>query len=125
MEQDDLDRVRQALHQRPKPSWRVLWRGVPDWPASAGSPQPLRQRRSQLHAGWKLLWAERLRRDLAPIYRHVACRHGRHRDVHLMADDLIGSALGEDYPQAAICEVCGRIVEWPNGRPILVSREQE
>jgi len=42
--------------------------------------------------------------------------HGRHRDARLMADDLIGSALGEDYPQAAICEVCGRIVEWPNGQ---------
>jgi hypothetical protein len=27
MEQADIDRVRRALRQRPKPPWRVLWRG--------------------------------------------------------------------------------------------------
>jgi hypothetical protein len=62
----------------------------------------------QLQAGWKLLWAERLRRDLDPIYRLVACRRGRHRDAHVLADDLIGSQLGDDYPEVAVCEVCGR-----------------
>jgi hypothetical protein len=29
MEQADVDRVRRALHQRPKPPWRLLWRGRP------------------------------------------------------------------------------------------------
>jgi hypothetical protein len=24
-----------------------------------------------------------------------------------------------------VCEVCGRAVEWPNGKPTLVRREQE
>jgi hypothetical protein len=79
----------------------------------------------QLQAGWQLLWAERLRRDLAPIYQLVACRRGRHRDAHLMADDLIGSELGEKYPEVAICEVCGRAVDWPNGTPTLHSQEPE
>jgi hypothetical protein len=58
-----------------------------------------------------------VRRDLAPIYRFVACRRGRHRDAHVMADDLVGSDLGDDYPEVAICEVCGRAVDWPNGTP--------
>jgi hypothetical protein len=77
-----------------------------------------------LQAGWELLWGERLRRDLGPIYRLLACRRGRHRDAHLLADDLIGSALGNDYPELAVCEVCGRAVEWPNGTPPLVHGEQ-
>jgi hypothetical protein len=29
MEQADIDRVRRVLRQRPKPPWRVLWRGRP------------------------------------------------------------------------------------------------
>jgi hypothetical protein len=79
----------------------------------------------QLQASWELLWAERLRRDLDPIYRLVACRRGRHRDAHLLADDLIGSPLAHDYPELAVCEVCGRAVEWPNGIPAPGYREQE
>jgi hypothetical protein len=72
-----------------------------------------------LQAGWELLWMHRLRRDLAPIYRVVACRRGRHRDAHVIADDLLGSSLADDYPEVAICEVCGRAVQWPNGTPVL------
>jgi len=72
-----------------------------------------------------LLWTQRLRRDLAPIYRLGACRRGRHRDAYLLADDLVGSLLGDDYPELAVCEVCGRAVEWPNGMPALGHREQE
>jgi hypothetical protein len=75
--------------------------------------------------GWRLLWEQRLRRDLDPMYRLVACRRGRHRDALLMSDDLAGSSLGDDYPELAVCEVCGRAVEWPNGRPTLARREQE
>jgi hypothetical protein len=48
---------------------------------------------------------------------------GRHRDALLVSDDLAGSSLGDDYPELAVCEVCGRAVEWPNGR--LVLREQK
>jgi len=58
-----------------------------------------------VRAGWALLWTERLRRDLASIYRLVACRRGRHRDAHLLADDIIGSQLADDYPS------------WPSARP--------
>jgi hypothetical protein len=32
-----------------------------------------------------------------------------------MADELVGSELGDAYPEVAICEVCGRTVHWPNG----------
>ena len=74
--------------------------------------------------GGKLLWEQRLRRDLAPIYRLVACRRG-HRDALLVSNELAGSSLGDDHPELAVCEVCGRAVEWPNGRPALVHREQE
>ena len=60
-----------------------------------------------------------------PIYRLVACRCGRHHDAQVMADELIGSDLGDAYPEAAICEVCGRAVHWPNGTPTLQSRGSE
>jgi hypothetical protein len=76
----------------------------------------------QLQVGWKLLWMERVRRDLDPIYRVVACRRGRHRDAHMLADDLVGSPLADDYPELAVCEICGRAVEWPNGRPSIEAR---
>jgi hypothetical protein len=59
------------------------------------------------------------------MYRLVAYRRGRHRDAHLLADDLVGSPLGDDYPELAVCEVCGRAVELPNGTPTLVGRELE
>ena len=118
MEQAEIDRVRRALHQRPKPPWRLLWRGRPLHLQVGGrSMEPWARRRLQLQGGWQLLWTERLRRDLAPIYQLVACRRGRHRDAQVMADELIGSDLGDAYPEAAICEVCGRAVDWPNGTP--------
>jgi hypothetical protein len=124
MEDDQIERVRRALlRRRRKPPWRMLWRGVgppAPWWAAPHSAQPRWQRRLlRLRSGWKLLWAERLRRDLAPIYWFLACRRGRHRDAHLLADELVGSELGADYPAAAICEVCGRAVAWPNGKPAL------
>jgi hypothetical protein len=37
----------------------------------------------------------------------------------VMADELIGSELANEYPEVAICEVCGRAVDWPNGTPTL------
>jgi hypothetical protein len=78
MEQTDIERVRRVLRQRPKPPWRVLWRGHPHrLRASDPSLGPWAQRRRRLQAGWQLLWTERLRRDLAPIYRLVACRRER------------------------------------------------
>jgi hypothetical protein len=118
MEQADIERVRRVLRQRPKPPWRVLWRGQPHrLRASDPSMGRWARRRLQLQAGWRLLWTERLCRDLAPIYRLVACRHGRHRDAHVMADNLVGSEIGDAYPEVAICEVCGRAVDWPNGTP--------
>lgn len=118
--------MRRALRQRPKPPWRVLWRGRSyQLRASGRSVGPWARRRLQLQAGWQLLWSERLRRDLTPIYRFVACRRGRHRDAQVMADDLIGSELGDQYPEVAICEVCGRAVDWPNGTPVLQSRGPE
>jgi hypothetical protein len=84
-------------------------RGLPGWQV----------RPRQVRAAWRLLWEERLRRDLAPIYRLLACRCGRHRDAQLLADDLVGSSLGDLYPELAVCEVCGRAIEWPNGKPTL------
>jgi hypothetical protein len=42
-----------------------------------------------------------------------------------MADELIGSELANEYPEVAICEVCGRAVHWPNGTPTLQRRELE
>jgi hypothetical protein len=123
MEQAEIDRIRRVLRQRPKPPWRALWRGRPHQSQASGrSMGPWARRRIQLRAGWRLLWAERLRRDLAPIYQFVACRRGRHRDAHVMADDLVGSELGDDYPEVAICEVCGRAVDWPHGTPTLQGR---
>ena len=123
MEQAAIERVRRALRQRPKPPWRVLWRGRP-YRLQAGdrSLGPWPRRRIELQAGWQLLWAERLRRDLAPIYQLLACRRGRHHDAQVMADDLIGSDLGDAYPEVAICEDCGRAVDWPNGTPTLLDR---
>jgi hypothetical protein len=126
MEQADIDRVRRVLRQRPKPPWRLLWRGRPlHLPAGGRGLGPWARRRLQLQTGWQLLWTERLRRDLAPIYQLVGCRRGHHRDAQVMADDLIGSDLGDQYPEVAICEVCGRAVHWPNGVPNLQGRGPE
>jgi hypothetical protein len=36
---------------------------------------------------------------------------------------LLGSSLGDDYPELAVCEVCGRAIEWPNGWPTLARRD--
>jgi hypothetical protein len=127
MDRAEIDRVRRVLRRRPKPRWKVLWRpGPPQRWAAARSTRPRwRVRLMQLQAGWELLWRQRLRRDLSPIYQLVTCRRGRHHDAHLLADDLVGSQLGNDYPQLAICEICERAVEWPNGMPTLVAgREQ-
>jgi hypothetical protein len=126
VEQADIERVRRVLRQRPKPPWRVLWRG-PSHRLQASDPRmgAWARRRIQLQAGWQLLWTERLRRDLAPIYQLLACRRGRHHDAHVTADDLIGSQLGDTYPELAICEVCGRAIDWPNGIPTLHGREPE
>jgi hypothetical protein len=125
MEQAEVDRVRRTLHQRPKPPWRFLWRGRPlPLQANRRSMGPWTRRRLQLQAGWQLLWAERLPRDLAPIYQLLACRRGHHRDAHIVAGDLVGSALGDDYPEVAICEVCGRAIQWANGRPTVAGPGQ-
>ncbi len=105
MEQAEIDRVRRALRQRPKPPWRVLWQYRPAQQVGTGSMERWSRRRTQLQAGWKLLWTERLRRDLAPIYQLATCRRGRHRDAYLVADDLVGGLLGDDYPEVAICEL--------------------
>jgi hypothetical protein len=118
MDPAQVERVRRALRRRAKPSWRVLWRGRPPAPwAGPGTRPRWRVRLRQLQAGWEQLWTQRLRRDLDPIYRLVACRRGRHRDAYLLADDLIGSQLADAYPELAVCEVCGRAVGWPNGKP--------
>jgi hypothetical protein len=122
MDPAQVERVRRALRRRAKPSWRVLWRGRPLAPLGGVRTRPQwRVRLLQLQAGWELLWAQRVRRDLAPIYRLVACRRGRHRDAHLLADDLVGT-LGDDYPELAVCEVCGRAVMWPHGKPNIGTR---
>jgi hypothetical protein len=124
MDDDQIERVRRALRRRRKPRWQVLWRGAgppAPWWARPHSTQPRWQRRLlRVRSGWKLVWTERVRRDLALIYRVVGCRRGRHRDAHVMADELIGSPLGDEYPELAVCEVCGRAVEWPNGTPTLL-----
>jgi hypothetical protein len=126
MEQADIERVRRVLRQRSKPPWRVLWRGRPhQLQASDPSMGAWARRRVQLQAGWQLLWTERLRRDLAPIYQLLGCRRGRHRDAYLLADELIGCDLAIEYPEVAICEVCSRAVNWPNGTPTLHGREPE
>jgi hypothetical protein len=127
MDDAQVDRVRRALRRRSKPPWRVVWRIGPSelWDSALGARPRWRVRVRRLRLGWKLLWKQRLRRDLDPMYRLVACRRGRHRDALLISDDLAGSPLGDDYPELAVCEVCGRAVEWPKGKPTLVRREQE
>ncbi len=127
MDHGQADRVRRALRRRPKPPWNVMWRDGPHvlWAASRTTGPRWRVRLVQLRAGCELLWAQRLRRDLAPIYRLLACRRGRHRDAHLLADDLVGSALGDEYPELAICEICDRAIEWPNGMPDFPRRKRE
>jgi hypothetical protein len=123
MEQAEIERVRRVLRQRSKPRWQVLWRGRPSQPhASDPSMGAWARRRVQLQDGWQLLWAERLRRDLDPIYQFLGRRRGRHRDAQVLADELVGSDLGDEYPEVAICEVCGRAVPWPNGLPNLEGR---
>jgi hypothetical protein len=37
----------------------------------------------------------------------------------VLADELVGVDLGFDYPEVAICELCGDAVQWPNGTPTL------
>jgi len=37
----------------------------------------------------------------------------------VLADELVGADLGLNYPEAAICELSGDAVEWPNGTPAL------
>jgi hypothetical protein len=126
MEQAEIDRIRRVLHQRPKPPWRLLWRGRPLHLLAGGHRLgPCARRRLQLQVRWRLLWGDRLRRDLAPIYQLVACRRGRHRDAQVMADELIGTDLTDAYPEVAICEDCGRTVHWPNGTPTLQGRGPE
>lgn len=127
MDDAQVDRVRRALRRRSKPPWSVVWRVGPAElrEAARGTRPQWGMRVMQLRLGWTLLWEQRLRRDLAPIYRLVACRRGRHRDAILVSNELAGSSLGDDYPELAVCEVCGRAVEWPNGRPALVHREYE
>jgi hypothetical protein len=119
MDPAQVERVRRALRRRAKPSWRVLWRGTPPapWAGPGTRPRRWRVRQRQRQAGWEQLWTQRLRRDLDPIYGLVAFRRGRHRDAYLLADDLIGSQLADAYPELAVCDVCGRAVGWPNGRP--------
>jgi hypothetical protein len=119
MDPSQIDRVRRTLQRRPKPPWRVLWRVGPAelWAAAQTTRPRWRMRLTQLQTGWQLLWAERLRRDLDPIYRLVACCRGRHRDAHVLADDLVGGPLADDYPELAVCDVCGRAIEWPSGKP--------
>jgi hypothetical protein len=119
MDRSQIDRVRRTLRRRPRPPWRVLWRpGTPEqWTTVQAMGPRWRTQLTRMRAGWALLWTERLRRDLDLIYRLAACRRGRHRDAHLLADDLIGSPLAHDYPELAVCEVCGRAVDWPNGKP--------
>ena len=126
MEQAEIERVRRVLRQLSKPRWRVLWRGRPhQLQSSDPTIGAWARRRIQLQDGWQLLWTERLRRDLAPIYQFLGCRRGRHRDAHVMADELIGSELANEYPEVTICEVCGRAVHWPNGVPNLQGRGPE
>jgi hypothetical protein len=36
MEQAEIDRIRRVLRQRPRPPWRVLWRGRPLPPQASG-----------------------------------------------------------------------------------------
>jgi hypothetical protein len=121
MEQAEIERVRRVLRQRSKSRWPVLWRGRPyQLHASDPSMGAWARRRVQLQD-----WTERLRRDLGPIYQFLGCRRGRHRDAQVMADELIGSDLGDAYPEVAICEVCGRAVHWPNGVPNLQGQGPE
>jgi hypothetical protein len=66
------------------------------------------------------LWAYTLRPLLVdPLQRRIGCPRGRHRYAQVLADELVGADLGFDYPEVAICELCGDAVEWPNGTPDL------
>jgi hypothetical protein len=102
MEQADIDRVRPALRQRPKPPLRLLWRGRPLHLQPGGRRRmgPWSRRRLRLQAGWQLLWDERLRRNLAAIFQFVACRRERHRDAPVMISEA-GVAVERCGPYGA------------------------
>ena len=69
MDPTQVERMRRTLRRRPKPPWRVLWRGTPPAPWADMRSRPRWQARPlQWQAGWELLWTQRLRRDLDPIY---------------------------------------------------------
>jgi hypothetical protein len=71
---------------------------------------------------WASLWTYTLRPLLAdPILRRISCPRSRHRYAHVLADSLVGSQLGDDYPELALCARCGQAVAWPNGQPQLGS----
>jgi hypothetical protein len=66
------------------------------------------------------LWTYTLRPLLTNLVQPSIGRpRGRHRYAHLLADQLLGSQLGDDYPELAICALCGHAVRWPNGVPSL------
>jgi hypothetical protein len=37
-----------------------------------------------------------------PVQRKIGCPRGHHRDAHVLADALVGSQLGDDYPELAL-----------------------
>jgi hypothetical protein len=46
---------------------------------------------------------------------------GRHHYDQVLADSLVGSELGDAYPERDICERYGHGVSWPNG-PLSLDR---
>jgi hypothetical protein len=84
---------------------------VGGWAGGAPGPGAL-----GMTAGW--LWALTLRPILVnPLQRRVGCPRGHHRCGRLVADELIGSRDALDYPELAICQLCGDTLKWPNGKP--------
>jgi hypothetical protein len=126
MEQAEIDRLRRVLRShRPPLRWVVMRAG-----RSPVMQQRWREERRRvgwrwtlarrLRYHWRWLWTYGLERRLAdPLQRKLSCPRGRHRYAHLLADELVGSQLGDDYPELAICERCGHAVPWPNGMPDL------
>jgi hypothetical protein len=125
MDEAAIDRLRRVVltHRPPRRlrvwrSWRApVMRGL--WREARGRVGWRRAWRLRHDWGW--LWASRSGRCwFDPVQRRVGCPRGRHRYGHLVADELLGGIDALDYPELAICQLCGHTVQWPNGKPTLL-----
>jgi hypothetical protein len=125
MDQAKIDRLRRVLLGRRPPPWS-------GWRAGRGPGMGRFWRQTRQQRGWRQALVRRTRyrwqslrtsmlRPLLvdPVQRRIGCPRGRHRDAQVLAEALVGSRLGDDFPALALCARCGHAVAWPNGQPQL------